>query len=96
MQVTERFGDLGRELDAGQAAADDRDASALRCGLLQRLMNGGDGTELHRHRVLTHALDAVHIDVGAEREHECVELDPLGADMEHAIAVIDLLDAAHT
>ena len=34
LQIREGFGDLGRQLDAGQTAADDRDASAVGRGLL--------------------------------------------------------------
>ena len=55
-------------------------------------MDAGDGAELHGHRVVAHAFDAVDVDMRAEREHERIELDPLVSHREHAASVIEPVD----
>ena len=57
-------------------------------------MDVGDRTELHCHGVFAHALDAVDVDMRAQREHERIETEAVAAELEHAIAVIDAFDDA--
>jgi hypothetical protein len=94
LQSRERFGDLRRQFDAGQTTADDRDASAVGCGLLQCSMNVVDSAELDCHRVFAHTYDAIHVDMRAEREYERIELEAVAAELEHTVAVIELIDVA--
>src|SRR5688572_3586807 len=94
LQSREGFGDLGRQFDAGQTTADDRDASAMGCSLLQCSMNVGDGAALHCHRMLAHALHAIDVDMGAERDYQRIELEAVAAELEHAVTVVELIDVA--
>jgi hypothetical protein len=93
LQLGEDLGDLGSELDAGQAATDDRYASLMRRSLPQRLMDAGDGSEFDRQRMLADTFHAVDVDMRAESEHGRVEMDTIAAaQVQRAIADIHLLD----
>ena len=57
-------------------------------------MDVRDGAELHCHRVIAHAFDAIHIDMRAEREYKRIELEAVAAELEHTVAIIELVDVA--
>src|SRR5688572_1945453 len=57
-------------------------------------MNARDGAELDCHRMVAHAFDAIHVDMRPECEHQRIELEAVAAEMERAVCVVQLLDAA--